>query len=81
MPTISVPKTKLDPLPDILPNLNNKNNVQEDDDEEADRKCHKCKKEIQGRFLSAFGYDYHPLHFQCSQCSKLLSARVTGKQK
>lgn len=43
------------------------------------RVCHKCQKGIQGRYSSAFGFDYHPLHFQCSQCNKLLSERLVGK--
>lgn len=44
-----------------------------------EKTCHKCDKPIQGRLVSAFGYNYHPLHFQCSTCNKLLSARIAGK--
>jgi hypothetical protein len=76
-PFISLPRTSLNKLPDILPILEDKSNTK--NSEEPERSCHKCDKVIQGRFLSAFGYDYHPLHFQCSQCNKLLSAKVTGK--
>jgi hypothetical protein len=50
-----------------------------DEDDIELNTCHRCQKSIQGRCSSAFGYDYHPLHFQCSQCHKLLSARLTGK--
>jgi hypothetical protein len=42
------------------------------------RTCHGCQKMIQGRYSSAFGFDYHPLHFQCSQCNKLLAERSVG---
>ncbi|RCH95141.1 hypothetical protein CU098_009587, partial [Rhizopus stolonifer] len=40
--------------------------------------CHRCHEPILGRCSSAFGKYYHPLHFQCSECQKILSARVTG---
>ncbi|GAA5812884.1 hypothetical protein MFLAVUS_006343 [Mucor flavus] len=43
-----------------------------------EKMCHKCDKPIQGRFVSAFGHDYHPLHFQCLTCNKLLQARRQG---
>lgn len=78
VPSIKVPRTKLDLLPDIL-SSNSSNAAVEEEEEEEKKTCHKCQKSIQGRFLHAFGYDYHPLHFQCSQCSKLLTARITGK--
>lgn len=77
-PFISLPRTSLSKLPEILPILDDESNKKP---VEQERSCHQCDKVIQGRFLSAFGYDYHPLHFQCSQCHKLLSARVTGKLK
>ncbi|KAI8085854.1 uncharacterized protein B0P05DRAFT_533968 [Gilbertella persicaria] len=57
-----------DLLPDIKPTT----------PKEEKKICHQCHNTIQGRNLSAFGYDYHPLHFQCSQCDKILSARLTG---
>ena len=78
--TISVPTTKLDKLPDILP-TEKYVGEQAEEEEETLKTCHKCEKSIQGRSLTAFGHDYHPLHFQCSQCNKLLSARITGKKQ
>ncbi|KAI9281093.1 hypothetical protein BY458DRAFT_499563 [Sporodiniella umbellata] len=40
--------------------------------------CHRCQEPILGRSSSAFGKNYHPLHFQCSQCLKIMSPRITG---
>lgn len=60
--------TRMKPLPS--PNQGD-NSIEE-------KTCHTCRKAIHGRCSSAFGYDYHPLHFQCSQCEKLLSVRLTG---
>ncbi|KAI8993668.1 hypothetical protein BDB01DRAFT_847513 [Pilobolus umbonatus] len=40
--------------------------------------CHKCNNPIDGRSFSAFGKNYHPNHFECNYCHKLLSARITG---
>lgn len=79
VPSITVPRTKLDLLPDILSSGRSSTAAEEQAEEE--KTCHKCQKSIQGRFLNAFGYDYHPLHFQCSQCNKLLTARITGKER
>ncbi|KAI8374526.1 LIM domain-containing protein [Radiomyces spectabilis] len=42
------------------------------------KQCHRCRQPIEGRASNAFGYDYHPNHFQCSQCDRLLSVRVPG---
>ncbi|GAN03367.1 leupaxin [Mucor ambiguus] len=84
---ISLPKAKpLKPLPslDLLASSNSSKSVPgticatEDILESQTKTCHKCQTTIQGRCHSAFGHDYHPLHFQCSRCNKLLSARLTG---
>ncbi|KAI9491735.1 hypothetical protein BDB00DRAFT_766656 [Zychaea mexicana] len=40
--------------------------------------CQQCGDVIDGRAASAFGKDYHPHHFQCARCSKILSSRVPG---
>ncbi|KAI7889789.1 uncharacterized protein EV154DRAFT_513393 [Mucor mucedo] len=64
LPLKNTPVTTKKSLPSIQPD---------------EKMCHKCVKPIQGRLVSAFGYDYHPLHFQCSTCNKLLSARIAGK--
>ncbi|KAI7857315.1 hypothetical protein BDC45DRAFT_436010 [Circinella umbellata] len=40
--------------------------------------CQHCGDMIDGRYSSAFGKDYHPHHFQCARCNKILSARVPG---
>ncbi|KAI7899937.1 uncharacterized protein BX663DRAFT_519040 [Cokeromyces recurvatus] len=61
---------QLDLLPPILGEDNKKETIE--------KICHHCEKPIEGRSHSAFGFDYHPLHFQCSQCNKLLSVRVKG---
>lgn len=42
--------------------------------------CHHCHEPIDGRASSAFGKDYHPHHFQCARCGKVLSVRVPGKK-
>jgi hypothetical protein len=79
-PNLPKPTTKalaglplLDSLTQIkpLPSTKGENDVEE-------KICHRCQKSIQGRCSSAFGFDYHSMHFQCSQCNKLLSARLTG---
>lgn len=47
--------------------------------ESSDEKiCHGCEKPIKGRCHTAFGHNYHPIHFQCTHCEKVLSARLTG---
>ncbi|KAI9255645.1 hypothetical protein BDA99DRAFT_442045 [Phascolomyces articulosus] len=40
--------------------------------------CQQCGVAIDGRYSSAFGKEYHPHHFQCARCSKILSVRVPG---
>lgn len=64
-------------LPDLesIPQPTTATTISEDQNA---RTCHKCQKIIQARYSSAFGFDYHPLHFQCSQCNKLLSERLVG---
>ncbi|KAI8643179.1 hypothetical protein BD408DRAFT_159742 [Parasitella parasitica] len=79
---ITQPKLKaLKPLPS-LDILASKGSKSVDDIEETpaspEKTCHRCQDVIAGRCHSAFGRDYHPLHFQCSKCDKLLSARLTG---
>lgn len=86
---ISLPKAKpLKPLPslDLLASsakssrsVPDTNCTMEKAPDPQTKTCHKCQTAIQGRCHSAFGHDYHPLHFQCSRCNKLLSARLTGK--
>ncbi|KAL7314760.1 hypothetical protein PS15m_006289 [Mucor circinelloides] len=83
---ISLPKAKpLKPLPslDLLASSKTSKSMDntastEDTPETKTKTCHKCQTVINGRCHSAFGHDYHPLHFQCSKCNKLLSARLTG---
>ncbi|KAL9554106.1 hypothetical protein MBANPS3_002972 [Mucor bainieri] len=85
---VSLPKAKsLKPLPslDLLVSPKDSKSVPESACLAKDallepqaKTCHKCQTAIQGRCHSAFGRDYHPLHFQCSRCNKLLSARLTG---
>ncbi|CAO3668519.1 unnamed protein product [Rhizopus microsporus] len=65
-------KKEMPPLPKIF-EKDIDNNVQVEN-----KVCHNCHEPIIGRCSSAFGKDYHPLHFQCSECHKLLSVRVTG---
>ncbi|KAI9470885.1 MAG: hypothetical protein EXX96DRAFT_586086 [Benjaminiella poitrasii] len=68
------PLTALRPL-ELLPSILDLNDNKQ---KEIKKVCHHCQKPIEGRCHSAFGFDYHPLHFQCSQCNKLLSVRVKG---
>lgn len=85
---ISLPKAKsLKPLPslDLLASSTRNSkpvpdtaSITENTLETRTKTCHKCQTAIHGRCHSAFGRDYHPLHFQCSRCNKLLSARLTG---
>lgn len=82
---ISLPKAKtLKPLPSLDGILESKESKpalgkEKDNVFNKDKTCHKCQAVINGRCYSAFGHDYHPLHFQCSRCNKPLSARLTGK--
>lgn len=69
-------RKQMPPLPDLFSQINLVN-----EKDEASKICHNCHEPIIGRCSSAFGKDYHPLHFQCSECHKLLSVRVTGKKK
>lgn len=82
---INLPKAKsLKPLPslDLLSSKGSKPLIDKDKDISSEEKtCHRCQTAINGRCHSAFGRNYHPLHFQCSRCNKLLSARLTGKYK
>ncbi|KAI8991513.1 hypothetical protein BDF20DRAFT_798872, partial [Mycotypha africana] len=79
----STTKGTLRNLPDIdlLNSLKSLSVNDEDNHKQAQsekKKCHRCREPIQGRCHTAFGFDYHPAHFQCSQCDKLLSPRLTG---
>ncbi|CEP11640.1 hypothetical protein [Parasitella parasitica] len=77
------PKIKpLKPLPslDLLPSPQGSESIDDIEENVAnlEKACHRCHDIITGRCYSAFGRDYHPQHFQCSKCDKLLSARLTG---
>lgn len=48
-------------------------------EENSKKTCRNCQKPIMGKWNTAFGYYYHPIHFQCSQCDKVLSSRLTGE--
>ncbi|KAI9353967.1 hypothetical protein BD770DRAFT_392813 [Pilaira anomala] len=65
LPTIKKDEKKASPTPTPL----------------NEKMCYKCNKPVQGRLVSAFGHDYHPLHFQCSNCNKLLQARMPESYK
>lgn len=36
------------------------------------KKCDSCKKPVVGRVIEALGRFYHPQHFNCNRCKKLL---------
>ncbi|KAI8369996.1 hypothetical protein BD560DRAFT_397323 [Blakeslea trispora] len=63
---------------DLLPDIKLKLEQEEEEKPKPLKSCHRCQKPIEGRCISAFGYDYHPLHFQCAQCNKILSVRLPG---
>jgi len=61
-----------DDLDSLLSNLGDQMGGIDADDPAGRGKCAKCKKEIAGEVLQAMGKHWHPEHWACGNCGKLI---------
>ncbi|OBZ91142.1 Paxillin [Choanephora cucurbitarum] len=76
--TLSSKSSRVTSMRSALPQFDLLPDIKPLEETKSCKSCHRCQKPIEGRSISAFGYDYHPLHFQCAQCNKILSVRLPG---